>query len=83
MSDADRPAARLDPVLLADLRTRLGATPGRVPDAGLVTAVARGHGVWVAPAEATVLAAAARYPDLRELRELLLAHRIERWEPAS
>ena len=60
MSDADRPAARLDPVLLADLRTRLGATPGRVPDAGLVTAVARGHGVWVAPAEATVLAAAAR-----------------------
>ena len=30
-----------------------------------------------------VLAAAARYPDLRELRELLSAHRIERWEPAS
>lgn len=60
MTDAGRPAPRLDPALLADLRTRLGATPGRVPDAGLVTAVARGHGVWVAPAEAGALAAAAR-----------------------
>lgn len=30
-----------------------------------------------------VLSVAERYPDLRALRELLLAHRIERWEPAS
>ena len=30
-----------------------------------------------------VLAVAERYSDLQELRNLLLAHRIERWEPAS